>query len=65
MIKQPSDWICICDMCGDEISSFYDMHEDLDDFVDMLEGQDWHCVDGEWYCPRCYEDYKREEESND
>ena len=53
MIREPSDWLCTCDWCGDNISAEFYMHDDRDDFADMLEGQDWHCVDGEWYCPKC------------
>lgn len=65
MIRQPSDWVCTCDWCGHSISAEYDMHDDIDDFVDMIEGQDWRRIDGKWLCPLCYEEYKREEQEDE
>lgn len=60
MIRKPSDWVCTCDICGDEITADYYMHDGLDDFVDMLEGQDWRFIDGRWHCPVCVEEeYER------
>lgn len=58
MLRQPSDWYCTCDKCGDDMSA--DFSFSPEEFGELLEGQGWIyvCVKGQWQwlCPDCAED---------
>lgn len=54
MIQPPTNWYCICDRCGDDMSG--DFNQELEEFKELLEGRGWVFFNGQWLCPDCAED---------
>ena len=61
MIKEPNEWLCYCDECGDELT--FDHEESYEEVEETLLDFGWLVIGDKCYCADCAA--LKEESKND